>query len=176
MPLAAGIQLLVAHNEERSQNSSSSPTFRRPIMARRLARITAEACLEAITIWLERQLGLKPRTAEVLRVEDAVWLEFRDLADKTFPEKIEYTVARVLLTNRVHWDPSEPITRGVLIVDIYEQNPTPRVTQTAQYRSTDTLRPWQRVAVVATPDGVEARDCFIVSPQWGVDYSWPFAD
>jgi hypothetical protein len=107
---------------------------------------------------------MKIESGAVVYAEGMTWLGLRSRTLSSFgQQEEEVPVARALMLLQLHTDttqcPSVSTTHG-------------RVTAV----STTTRQPHRTLAVVATPDGIESRECAIVPSDWHRTVYWPFQD
>lgn len=143
-------------------------------MARRLARLTPQACLDAVSDWLQRRLKCSAASGHLLQSDDALWIELSDITCRFEDEPIPYI--RGVLLPRVPRDLDAPLTDDVLIVTLHLSDPTPIVERSGNTTSTSRPLPWQTIAIVATPEGVEARGAHVVEHGLGMVRRWPFSE
>lgn len=141
--------------------------------------MTAAACLEITREWLLSEYGLVARSASVVLRDDGPWLEFVHLCGEyqSPGEEPIATLRAPLCRRRIEAEDSVVCHSGVLIIQLYEADPTPIYRQIEEgVTEIQTPLPWAEVAIVYQRDGLEARSFDYIAPRWGATAAWPFAD
>jgi len=146
-------------------------------MARRprLAKMTPQACLDAVVQWFATE-DVAVGSASLIAAGGMLWLEMRDLTMTSFGETEEEAsvVRAVLVAHEFPMDRALP--HSAMLVELYTKDPTPRREQAGFVTSIMRSEPYRRLAIVATSEGVDAREIKIVPSDWGVKMVWPFND
>ncbi|MFQ3453885.1 hypothetical protein PMN64_11270 [Bradyrhizobium sp. UFLA01-814] len=149
-----------------------SSTF---VVPPRKVEFAPEPCLQAILAWLEKSRGQVAQEAEVIDVEGVPWLSLKNVASK---DDRDDTDAERLLCPLAKRPPSAHNPRladEIMIVEIYDTDPTPRTySQGPDVRVTETRRAWASLAIVRGKDRLEAKEYDEVILDWGVTAQWPF--
>lgn len=147
-------------------------------MTKRRAWLTPNAALAAIEEWLNEEMGLICGSSVVRIVGKNTWLEFRDIVPRSPNVPPDPTpVLRSLLWTRPMPNQDTMITDEVMVIHLYDSDPTPVIDRSRPgIFSQRVPLPWQTIALVQTSDGIEARNCELRFPDWGVREVWPFSD
>lgn len=138
--------------------------------------ISPQTCLLASLNWLEKEMGLVPEQALIVR-KNGTWLEFRNVSSDGDLDAEDFEpVLRSLISRREVADAEAVTSSDVLLVDFHASDPTPIVERTADGRATSisTPSPWQSLAIVLMARGIEAREYSRVGTVWGENAVWPF--
>lgn len=147
-------------------------------MARRLKKLTAQACLDAVAEWIKSDVDLVAGQTRLITADGALWIELLDFKPFKFPDlgNDDMPPVRAVLQPRAPSDLHEPFSDTVLVIDLLDKDATPRRSASGSSVTVDRPLPWRTIAIVATPDGAEARDVRIVPHGLGERRSWPLPD